>query len=146
MNLAMKTYNNLDLNGMQKFASELANSLQVGDVICLYGDLGAGKTTLTQMLVNSLTDKHIDVTSPTFNLVHTYETKLGTIWHFDLYRLENPNDLYNLGLEDAFNNGISIIEWPQIAESILPDNIIQINISPSDNEKRNISLKTKKVN
>ena len=105
----------------------MARSLKAGDVLCLVGDLGSGKTTFASSLISELT-KENNITSPTFNLVHTYDYSQFPIWHFDLYRLTDINEVYHLGIEDAFASGLSIIEWPQIIDSILPLNAIKIKI------------------
>lgn len=110
MNKALK---NISLDDLKVIAEEVAAGLKIGDVVCLEGDLGAGKTTFAGFLINSLLEKPEVITSPTFNLVHTYDTKIGKIWHFDMYRLKTPQEAYELGLEDALAHGISIIEWPQ---------------------------------
>jgi tRNA threonylcarbamoyladenosine biosynthesis protein TsaE len=121
--------NNCDLNRLKEVALNLSKELRVEDVVCLRGDLGAGKTTFSQFLINSLLEKEQSITSPTFNLLHTYDTRIGRIWHFDLYRLKNIEEVYELGIDDAFSSGISIIEWPEIIEDLLPKNAININLS-----------------
>jgi len=90
----------------------LAGLAQPGDVFALEGDLGSGKTTLARAFVRALTDATEEVPSPTFTLVQTYDSRLGTIWHFDLYRLEREDEVLELGIEDAFESGISLVEWP----------------------------------
>ena len=110
MNKALK---NISLEDLKAIAEEIAAGLKVGDVVCLEGDLGAGKTAFAGFLINSLLEKQEVITSPTFNLVHTYDTRIGKIWHFDMYRLKTPQEAYELGLEDALAHGVSIIEWPQ---------------------------------
>lgn len=115
-----------NLNQLQLLASKLAQEVKIECVIALYGDLGAGKTTFTQYFVNSLVKA--EVSSPTFNLLHLYNTPNFTIWHFDLYRLNSPSEVYELGIEDAFNSGVTIIEWPQLIQNILPKNTIIIKI------------------
>jgi tRNA threonylcarbamoyladenosine biosynthesis protein TsaE len=92
--------------------ASLAALVRPGDVIGLTGDLGAGKTELARGLIAALAGDDVEVPSPTFNLVLTYDTPQGTVWHFDLYRVEQARELRELGLEDAFDTGISIIEWP----------------------------------
>lgn len=129
-----------DLSQLEGLAKNLATNLIVGDIICLQGDLGAGKTTFAGYLINSLLPEKQNVTSPTFNLVQTYDTYLFTIWHFDLYRLKEENEVYNLGIEDAFKEGVAIIEWPEIIMHIIPQHAYVIRLSFSDNDnKRQIS-------
>lgn len=111
------------------FASLLASLAEASDVITLVGDLGAGKTAFSKAFINNFYDDEIDVPSPTFTLVQTYDTPKATIWHFDLYRLENTADAYELDIEDAFYDGISLIEWPDIINDILPENHLALHIS-----------------
>jgi tRNA threonylcarbamoyladenosine biosynthesis protein TsaE len=116
------------------FGKQLAKSLKSQDVVALYGDLGVGKTYLSSAIIHGLLGAEIEVLSPTFNLVHTYDTDKFKVWHFDLYRLDNSSEVYELGIEDAFNYGISLIEWPEIVEHLLPSNAIKIHIKFADDE------------
>lgn len=108
--------------------ADIASMLKPGDVIALYGDLGAGKTTFSRGLIQALLGDGMDVPSPTYTLVQTYDTERGTIWHFDLYRIEAPSELLELGFDDALDD-ISIIEWPENAGALLPVNRLSINIA-----------------
>ena len=108
--------------------ARIASMLRAGDVIALYGDLGAGKSTLTRGLIRALLSPDTDVPSPTYTLVQTYDTDAGTIWHFDLYRVEAPSELFELGFDEALDD-IAVIEWPENAGSLLPENRLSINIS-----------------
>ena len=135
-------YQNISESKLKVIAQNLAKTLKSGDVILLRGDLGAGKTTFAKYLIHAI-DSSIpinSITSPTFNLVHIYNTKIFNIWHFDLYRIKKINELYQLGIEDAINSGISLIEWPDIALEILPKNPIKIDISVVNNKLRNILI------
>ena len=114
------------LKDTKAFACEIAQQVKRGDVIALQGDLGAGKTTWTQFFIGYLAEKKVDVTSPTYTIVHTYQTKRGMVWHYDLYRLEKEEELIPIGLEDALQEGISVIEWPEIARKWLPEHTIEI--------------------
>lgn len=100
--------------------ARLALDAAPGDVFALAGPLGSGKTTLARGFIRALTRPDEEVPSPTFTLVQTYETPKGTIWHFDLYRLEDPEEAWELGIEDAFASGISLIEWPERLGTLLP--------------------------
>ncbi len=132
---------NCGLGGVQSLARDIAKQLRPMSVICLRGDLGAGKTTFTKYLIESLLDCKQEITSPTFNLVHTYDTKVGKVWHFDLYRLKDADEVYELGIEDAFSAGITIIEWPEIIEDLLPDNVINISLEFAEGgNSRNILI------
>ncbi len=112
-----------------------------GDVFCLYGDLGAGKTTFARGFLRALAVDE-DIPSPTFNLVLTYDTALGTVWHFDLYRLAAPVEVIELGIEDAFDDGICLIEWPERLGPWLPEVRIEIHLSDAgDGVGRQLSLR-----
>jgi len=125
---------------MSDLAKEIAASSKLGDVICLKGTLGAGKTFFAKNFINSLQEKESKILSPTFNLVYSYHTKKGEIFHFDLYRLKSANELENIGFFDALKSGISLIEWPEIAEKFLPKNSVAITIKILEGEKREIII------
>jgi tRNA threonylcarbamoyladenosine biosynthesis protein TsaE len=107
-----------------KAGAALAPLLRRGDVLALWGDLGAGKSTFARALIQRLSPEDEDVPSPTFTLVQTYPAVLGgeaiEIWHFDLYRLTEPEQAYDLAIEDAFQEGVSLIEWPDRLGYLLP--------------------------
>jgi tRNA threonylcarbamoyladenosine biosynthesis protein TsaE len=111
-------------------------------VICLKGDLGVGKTQFAKFFIQALNNTEVEVSSPTFNLVQIYESRVGDIWHFDLYRLTKAEEIYEIGLQQALDYGISLIEWPQIAQDLLPKSCLEINLSfNKDNENyRDINL------
>lgn len=131
---------------MIDFSENIASKIKNKDIILLNGDLGSGKTFFTNAFINyfnKIENKQIiNVTSPTFNIVKTYKTDNFIIYHFDLYRIKNIEELYELDIEDAFNN-ISIIEWPNIIYDLLPkqQNIINININLLDNNFRKVIIK-----
>lgn len=129
---------------MASLAREIAAQAKIGDVITLKGTLGAGKSFFARSFINSLSDEMVDVLSPTFNLVYSYDTKKGEVFHFDLYRLRDSKELENIGFFDALKNGISLIEWPEIAVDFLPKNYLEIEIKIVDKkneEVREIFLK-----
>jgi len=107
-----------------EFARELVPKLKIGDVLALYGELGAGKTYFTQQLCKFLGVTE-NVSSPSYVLMNEYKG-IYHIRHLDLYRLEAEEELLELGLYDLYDDAITIIEWPEIAESMLPDNTIHI--------------------
>lgn len=125
---------------MQKLAENLAINAKIGDVFCLNGTLGAGKTFFAKSFINFLQDKPTAILSPTFNLVYDYQTKKGQVFHFDLYRLKSANELENIGFFDALKNGICLIEWPQLALNFLGKNFTKIDIKIIGEEKREVVI------
>ena len=102
----------------------LAQRLRPGDVVGLQGELGSGKTTLARAILRAAAgDPELIVPSPTFTLVEVYETPRGTFWHFDLYRLDAPEQVFELGWEEALAEGIVLIEWPQRLGDLLPKHL-----------------------
>jgi len=101
-------------------AAELAPLLHKGDVVLLNGTLGSGKTTFVRALIRYLLHDETDVPSPTFTLLQTYDTPYFIIYHFDFYRLKSPDEAYEVGLEEAFDEGVSLIEWPDKVAALLP--------------------------
>ncbi|MBY0272893.1 MAG: tRNA (adenosine(37)-N6)-threonylcarbamoyltransferase complex ATPase subunit type 1 TsaE [Alphaproteobacteria bacterium] len=101
-------------------ARSLALKLRPGDVVLLRGELGAGKSTFARALIQALCGEETIVPSPTFTLVQTYEASEFTLWHFDLYRLNSPEEVYELGIEEALQRGVCLIEWPDRLGSHLP--------------------------
>lgn len=129
---------------MADLAREIATSSRVGDVITLKGTLGSGKTFFAKNFINFLQEKETEILSPTFNLVYSYDTKKGEVFHFDLYRLKSAQELENIGFFDALQSGICLIEWPEIAADFLPKNYCEIEIKTVANageEARKIFLK-----
>lgn len=110
------------------FGARLADVLRPGDVVALTGGLGAGKTTLARGLIQSRLG-NVEVPSPTYTLVQTYGWGDQELWHCDLYRLERPNDAYELGLIDAMGEAILLIEWADQLGAHLPDDHIRIELS-----------------
>lgn len=128
---------------MANLAREIAASANVGDVFGLKGTLGAGKSFFAKNFVNSLSEKDFEVLSPTFNLVYSYDTKKGEIFHFDLYRLKSAQELENIGFFDALQSGITLIEWPEIAEKFLKKNYLEIEIKTvlgANQEAREVTI------
>jgi len=109
-----------ELAATAEFARRLAPLLRAGDVIGLAGDLGSGKTTLARNLIAALSDRDREVPSPTFTLVQTYDCGALTVWHFDLYRIERPADVFELGFEDALADGVTLVEWPERLGALMP--------------------------
>ncbi len=109
-----------DEAGTAALAARLAGRAQAGDVIALAGDLGAGKTAFARAFIRARRNAEEEVPSPTFTLVQLYESAGPTIWHFDLYRLGGSDEAWELGIEEAFASGISLIEWPDRLGPLLP--------------------------
>lgn len=122
----------LELAGLKathELAQCLARIAGPGDVIALSGDLGAGKTEFARAFIRTLTDPEEDVPSPTFTLVQTYEGTTAEIWHFDLYRLEHPEEIFELGIEDALHDAISLIEWPDRMGTYIPRDRLDVRLT-----------------
>ena len=100
--------------------------LRAGEAICLWGPLGAGKTTLARGLIRGLTTADEEVPSPTFTLVQTYDGPQFPLAHFDLYRVSRPDEIFELGLDEALDQGAAIIEWPERLEGRLPPDRLDI--------------------
>jgi tRNA threonylcarbamoyladenosine biosynthesis protein TsaE len=104
----------------ERLGARLAAALAPRDLVALSGDLGTGKTCLARAVIAGLMGGPEEVPSPTFTLVQTYETPRGPLWHFDLYRLSAPDEVWELGFEEALAEGISLIEWPERLGRLLP--------------------------
>ena len=133
-----------DENKMTNFAQRYAKNVKKNENICLFGDLGAGKTTFCRQLIKILTkNSDINVPSPTFTLVQSYEAPESLITHFDLYRLEDPDELDELDWDDAIASTITLIEWPDRASGRLPKTRTEIHIQndPNDPNMRHITVK-----
>ena len=123
----METYTFISHNSDETmdFASNLASKSKIGDVIVLTGELGAGKTKFTEGFLRYFgLDK--EISSPTFNIVNEYKNSDITIYHFDVYRLEDVSEFYAIGGDEYFSSGICLIEWGELIENALPKNCIRI--------------------
>ena len=123
-----------------RLGEAVAKALRAGDAVCLWGALGAGKSTLARALIRALTTPDEEVPSPTFTLVQTYEAADFPIAHFDLYRLETADEAFELGLDEALDEGAAVIEWPERLSGRLPHNRLDIELEPAG-EGRNARLK-----
>ena len=121
-----------DADATEAFGQALAAQLRPGDVVALFGTLGAGKTTLARGILRGL-GHHGDVASPTFPIVQTYaapDTRIP-VWHVDLYRIEDEAELEELGLDEAKQEGVLLIEWPERLSYLWPD-ALKLNLAAAD--------------
>ncbi|MFZ4541345.1 MAG: tRNA (adenosine(37)-N6)-threonylcarbamoyltransferase complex ATPase subunit type 1 TsaE [Rickettsiales bacterium] len=134
-----------DLEATRRFAEMLGSVLRCGDVVTLVGDLGAGKTTFAQFLIASLSAGPVEVTSPTFTLLQTYPVTLadGTqveLYHYDLYRIEHPSALVELGIEDALSQ-VVLMEWPERLGTMRIPVALALSFSLADDGARCVTLR-----
>lgn len=115
-------------------AVRLGALLVPGDVILMTGDVGAGKTHFARALIQSLLTEPEDVPSPTFTLVQTYDTPSAQIWHADLYRLTSSSEIEELGLTDAFDTAICLIEWPDRLGDLRPASALDLTFTQGAGE------------
>ncbi len=116
----------------QALGRAIAAALKPGEAVCLRGPLGAGKSTLARALVRALTTPDAEAPSPTFTLVQFYEGARLNVAHFDLYRLSAPDEAYEIGLDEALDEGAAVIEWPERLQGRLPRDRLDVEIAFSD--------------
>jgi tRNA threonylcarbamoyladenosine biosynthesis protein TsaE len=117
------------------FGGRLSKALRAGDVVTLSGQLSAGKTTLVRGLLRALGHKG-EVPSPSFAIVQPYEGLKLPVWHVDLYRIDDPADLAELGLEDIRDDGVLIIEWPEHGEAAMWPEALALSLNVADDGAR----------
>lgn len=125
-------------------AREFARGLKAGDVVALHGDLGAGKSVFCRSIIRALcADADMDVPSPTYTIVQNYDFAGGTVAHFDLYRLSDPEEVYEIGWEDALADGIVLVEWPSRLGKLLPAKRIDVTLCdvPDNPNHRKIEIR-----
>jgi len=123
-------------------AQALAPGLGPGDVLLLAGPVGAGKTHFARCLIRALTTPGEEVPSPTFTLVQTYPAPAAEIWHADLYRLTDPAEIVELGLAEAFDSAITLVEWPDRLGDLTPESALHLDFAhDTDAETRHITLR-----
>jgi len=115
-------------------ARRMGAILRPRDVLLLSGGIGAGKTHFARALIQSLQDDPEDVPSPTFTLVQVYDTNAGELWHSDLYRLSHPDEIVELGLTEAFDTAICLIEWPDRLGDLVPDDALILHFAMAEVE------------
>ena len=131
----------------KKISEKFSHNLEAGDIVCLFGDLGVGKTTFIKYLINFIqkqkNQKISEVISPTFNILHEYQVKDLNILHYDLYRIKDIKELHNLGLFEEKKNSILLIEWPELIFDTF-ENIIHLKFEYESNfEKRTLIVGSK---
>lgn len=127
----------LNQEELEVLAEKLGRLVHSGDVLCMTGDLGAGKTTFTQSFAKGVDVKDY-VTSPTFTLIHEYDGRIP-LYHFDVYRINHISEMEDLGYEEYFyGNGVCVIEWASLIEDILPKDRLWIEIKVTGVESRQI--------
>ena len=119
---------------------QLAASLEPGDVLLLYGDLGAGKSELTRGIAEGLGVSG-PVTSPSFTILNVYDDGRIPLYHFDWYRLESVEELYEMGMDEYLGgDGVAVVEWPTQCPEAIPENHLAVHITPAGENEREISL------
>ena len=131
-------------------SEKFSELLKPGDIVCLFGDLGVGKTTFIKYLINNLQKKYneqiSEILSPSFNILNEYKIKNLNIHHYDLYRVKDIREIDNLGIHNGLKNNITLIEWPEIIIKNLK-NFISLNFKyENDYVKRSITISTNKIN
>ena len=133
-------FNSSSLEDTKDFAQKLSLELQEGSCVLLKGNLGAGKTAIARGIVQALSPEPVEVTSPTFNILQIYDVltssgKAIKLYHYDLYRLEHEEELIELGFDENLENNITLIEWPEIVMSIIPNESIMVDIQIQGNKR-----------
>jgi len=119
-----------------RLGAAIGGEVKKGEAICLSGPLGAGKSTLARGLIRALTGEETEAPSPTFTLVQAYEGRRFPIAHFDLYRLEKPEEVLELGFDDALHEGAAVIEWPEKLGHHLPANRLDVELTIEGDRRR----------
>ena len=128
-----ETYFCKTLEATASLATQVALIVGPGDCILLDGEIGSGKTAFARSLIQARLGRVEDVPSPTFTLVQTYPHENGDLWHFDLYRLGTPDEVLELGIEEALDSAICLIEWPDRLGSLIPKNAIAMQFKAHEN-------------
>jgi len=122
------------------FGESLAKSFKGGDIVCFFGDLGSGKTTLIKGIAKGLKIGHAKVNSPTFVLMNVYHGRLP-LFHFDLYRLDNVEGISSIGYDEfLYDDGVSVIEWADRLGTLLPEEYLRVDLKHKKNDQRTIQL------
>lgn len=132
----MKTFITKNIDETRAFARDFARTLHAPVTVALHGDLGVGKSEIARTIIQTLCGADTVVPSPTFTLVQTYIAGDKKISHFDLYRISDAAELVEIGLDYAIQNDITLIEWPDIAANMLPENTIHVDISEYESGRK----------
>jgi len=127
-----------------RFGTALATDLSGGGIVCFFGGLGAGKTALVRAIIHQLQrdagQSPEEIPSPTYTLLQTYDAGDLSIWHYDMYRIEKPDDVYELSWEDALADGLILIEWPEQLGPYIPIDRLDIHLSHCEGLGRDLRL------
>ncbi len=132
-------------NETKLIGKKFAERLKKGDVVVLTGDLGSGKTKFTEGVLQYF-ELNNEISSPTFTIVNEYANEKETIYHFDVYRLEDEDEFYAIGGEEYFQKGICLIEWGEMIEEALPNKYIHISFSRNLDEENRREIKIEFIN
>ena len=124
----------------KQVGKRLAHIAKTGDVFAIYGTLGMGKSVLARGFIQELS-KAEEVPSPTFTLLQTYQASIFDIYHFDLYRIKQPEEIFEIGVEEAFYSGVSLIEWPEKMGEYLPKDVFMLELKPFGSGRK-LTVKT----
>lgn len=133
---------NFTIETIDQVAAQVVSQIANRKVVCFYGSMGAGKTTLIKSICKVLGVNDV-VASPTFALVNEYRDSIGNpIFHFDFYRINKIEEVYDFGYEEYFYNspGLCLVEWPELIEDIIPDDAVRINISVNSDLSRDLEI------
>lgn len=130
-----------NLEKINEAARQFINNMGDRKVFAFYGKMGAGKTTFTKAICKELKVTDV-ITSPTFAIINEYESpEAGTIYHFDFYRIKKLEEVYDMGYEDYFYSGcLCFIEWPELVEDLLPENVTKVNITENEDGSRTVTF------
>ncbi len=135
----MQVYYSKELSDLDEVAKQLIPKFKIPGVVCFYGEMGAGKTTLIKQICKELGVKD-SVFSPTYTLVNEYEYDGKPLYHFDFYRINDESEAFDIGYEDYFfSEGLCLIEWPEKVENLIPEDAVSIKISV-EGENRKIEI------
>lgn len=139
----MKTIHVPNLEALPDAARQIVEMMGDATVYAFYGEMGAGKTTLISELCRALGVEDDEISSPTFSIINEYRSAetAELIYHFDLYRLKNLEEAFDIGAEDYFDSGaLCLLEWPERIEDILPDDTVKVTVQVNDDDSRDIII------